>query len=193
MLVVRLDSLGDMVVCGPAIRAVARTAEVTVLAGPAGAAAARLLPGVSEVVEWNCPWIAADPPPVDPVGITELVAELEYRDFAAALVLTSFHQSALPTALLLRMAGVRQIAAVSTDYPGSLLDQRLAEPADGPEPQRMLAIVEAAGYRLPTGDDGRLVIATATTAGRVAGAAIWWCIRARPRRPEPAHRPPGGE
>jgi len=43
VLVVRLDSLGDVVVCGPAVRAVAAGAEhVTVLAGPRGAEAARL-------------------------------------------------------------------------------------------------------------------------------------------------------
>src|SRR3712207_7032811 len=47
-----------------------------------------------------------------------------------ALVLTSFHQSALPVALLLRLAGVPTIAAYSDDYPGSLLDVRLHDPGD---------------------------------------------------------------
>ncbi len=41
-----------------------------------------------------------------------------------ALILTSFHQSPLPTALLLRLAGISRIAAISTDYPGALLDVR---------------------------------------------------------------------
>ena len=40
------------------------------------------------------------------------------------MIFTSFHQSPLPTALVLRMAGVPRIAAISEDYPGSLLDVR---------------------------------------------------------------------
>ena len=56
VLVVRLDSLGDMLICGPAIRAVAAHADrVTVLAGPRGADAARLLPGVDDVLVLGLP------------------------------------------------------------------------------------------------------------------------------------------
>jgi ADP-heptose:LPS heptosyltransferase len=154
VLVVRLDSLGDVVVCGPAVRAVAAgAAHVTVLAGPRGAEAARLLPGVDEVLLFDAPWISPDGRPVDPAAVTALVEQLCGR-FDAALVLTSFHQSALPTALLLRLAGVPWIAAASTDFPGTLLDVRLPEPPDGPEPERMLAIATGAGWRLPPGDDG---------------------------------------
>ncbi len=160
-LVVRLDSIGDLLICGPAIRAVAASgAEVSVLAGPNGAAAARLLPGVSEVLVWDCPWISADPPPVERAELNRIIGTISRRHFAEALVLTSFHQSALPTALLLRLAGIGRIAGCSTDYAGALLDQRIAEPADGPEPLRMLAIAAAAGYRLPPGDLGDLAITT---------------------------------
>lgn len=155
-LVVRLDSLGDVVVCGPAVRAVAASADhVTVLAGPRGAAAAALLPGVDEVRVFDAPWITADAGPVDPVLVARLVGDLRGR-FDTALVLTSFHQSALPTALLLRLAGVPRVAAVSTDYPGSLLDVRLPEPGEDPEPVRMTAIARGAGFHLPPGDDGAL-------------------------------------
>jgi ADP-heptose:LPS heptosyltransferase len=165
VLVVRLDRLGDMLICGPAIRAVAATADrVTVLAAPAGAPAARLLPGVDEVIEWNCPWIAAPPPAVDAADVRKLVARLADARIDEALILTSFHQNALPTALLLRMAGIDRVAAVSEDYPGSLLDVRIAPPGDAPEPVRMLQIAAAAGYRLPAGDDGRLALRTATDA-----------------------------
>lgn len=156
VLVVRLDSLGDLVICGPAVRAVAAGASsVTVLAGPRGAAAARLLPGVDDVLVFDAPWISPDPAPVDQ-GSTGALVELLRGRFDAALVLTSFHQSALPTSLLLRLAGIPWIAAVSTDYPGSLLDVRLPEPPEGPEPERMLAIARGAGWSLPLDDDGRL-------------------------------------
>ena len=65
------------------------------------------------------------------------------------MILTSFHQSPLPTALLLRLAGVRRIVASSEDYPGSLLDLRLPVAGNGPEPERMLATVRAAGFEPP--------------------------------------------
>jgi ADP-heptose:LPS heptosyltransferase len=168
-LVARLDRLGDMLICGPAIRAVAAAADrVTVLASPAGEAAARLLPGVDDVLVWDCPWIGAPPAAVDRddvAGAGGIVDRLAAAGIDEALVLTSFHQSALPTALLLRMAGVPRIAAVSEDYPGSLLDVRIAPPGDAPEPLRMLEIARAAGYELPDGDDGRLAVVATSGAG----------------------------
>jgi ADP-heptose:LPS heptosyltransferase len=156
-LVARLDRLGDVLVCGPAVRAVAAAGDrVTMLVSPAGAPAARLLPGVDDVVVWDCPWIAAPAPPVDRADVAGVVDRIAAAGVSDALVLTSFHQSALPTALLLRLAGVARIAAVSADYPGDLLTARLPDPPEAPEPVRMLAIAAAAGYPAPPGDDGRL-------------------------------------
>ena len=66
VLVVRSDSAGDVLVTGPAIRAVAAGAErVVLLCGPRGRAAAELLPGVDEIIEWRLPWIDPRPDPVD--------------------------------------------------------------------------------------------------------------------------------
>ncbi len=154
---VRLDSMGDVLISGPAIRAVAAgSTTTTLLVGPLGAQAAELLPGVHDVLVWDCPWISAYPPAVEREAIDILVAALSSRDIDQAVVLTSFHQSALPTALLLRLAGIARITAVSEDYPGRLLDVRVPPPPDGPEPERMLAVAQAAGFALPPGDDGRL-------------------------------------
>src|SRR5204862_226139 len=74
----------------------------------------------------------------------------------AAVVLTSFHQSPLPLALLLRMAGVRRIGAISADYPGSLLDVRHQVDDDRHEVERSLSLAAAMGFRLPPGDEGGL-------------------------------------
>ena len=140
LLAVRLDSAGDVLLAGPAVRAMAARGSVDLLTGPAGADAARLLPGVDEVHVWSCPWIVADPPSVDPASTDALVTMLADR-YDHAVVFTSFHQSALPTALLLRLAGVRRISAYSEDYPGSLLDDRVAPPGDLPEAERALHLV----------------------------------------------------
>jgi ADP-heptose:LPS heptosyltransferase len=159
VLVIRLDSMGDVLVCGPAIRAVAAGAGmVTALVGPAGEPAARLLPGIDGVVVWTCPWIVADPPSVDPADIDDIVRRISALHVDEAVILTSFHQSALPTALVLRLAGIARITAISDDFPGALLDVRVASPADAPEPERMLAVAQAAGFHLPAGDDGRLAV-----------------------------------
>ncbi|MET0235651.1 MAG: glycosyltransferase family 9 protein [Kibdelosporangium sp.] len=165
ILVVRLDSDGDVLTSGPAIRAAAagrdaEPAEVTILCGPAGRQAAGLLPGVRQVIEWSCPWITADPAGVSPADISALVERLASDRFDAALILTSFHQSPLPTALVLRLAGVPEIAAISPDYPGSLLDHRLRPGVDmddeQPEPLRAMQVATRAGFTLPPGDNGRL-------------------------------------
>ena len=159
LLVARLDSMGDVLVSGPAIRAVAAAADhLSLLTGPLGEAAGRLLPGVDDVLVWSCPWIANPAPPVSPAEVGELVERLARLSLDEAVILTSFHQSPLPTALLLRLAGVARVVASSEDYPGSLLDLRLPVAGDGPEPERMLATVRAAGFQLPPGDDGKLAV-----------------------------------
>lgn len=159
VLVARLDNAGDVLLAGPCVRAVAAGAEsVVLMTGPHGYAAAELLPGVDELLCWRSPWIDPDPQPVTRELVDNLVARLAESSIDAALVLTSFHQSALPLALVLRMAGVRWIGAVSEDYPGSLLDLRHRVVGDPPEPERMLSLATAAGYRLPDGDDGRLAV-----------------------------------
>jgi ADP-heptose:LPS heptosyltransferase len=173
VLVARLDGAGDVLLAGPAIRAVAagpdasgHATRVTVLCGPAGAPAGRLLPGVADVVVWASPWVVHPAPPIDRAALERLVDGLAAQAFDEAVILTSFHQSPLPTALLLRLAGIARITGASIDYPGTLLDVRL-RPGDGPgddlpedlpEPERALAIAAAAGYRLPPHDPGGLAV-----------------------------------
>lgn len=136
VLAARPDNAGDVLLAGPAIRAIAAHArEVVLLAGPHGAAAAELLPGVSRVLRWRVPWIDPAPPPVTPDDTERFLATVRDAAPDEAVIFTSFHQSALPLALLLRLAGVRRIAAISGDYPGSLLDVRhvVDEDVDVPE------------------------------------------------------------
>jgi len=158
-LVTRLDSEGDVLLAGPAIRAIARGSErVTLLCGPRGEQAARLLPGVEEVLVWRAPWIDPEPDPVDRAGVEALVGRLAALRADRAVILGSFHQSPLPTALLLRMAGVPHVAATSVDYPGSLLDVRHLVGDDVHEVERSLDLAATLGHRLGPEDDGALRI-----------------------------------
>jgi hypothetical protein len=168
-LVTRLDSFGDVLLAGPAVRAVAARADtVTLLCGPQGAPAAGLLPGVDEVLVWESPWTGLQPPPVDREDIDALLAAVAATRTDTALVLTSFHQSPLPTALLLRLAGVRFIAADSEDYPGSLLDVRHHRAPHAHEAEAMLDLAEADG-RGREADPGRVPDEDVVHAGQQPG------------------------
>ncbi len=159
VLVVRSDSVGDVLLTGPAVRAVAAgAAQVVMLCGPRGRAAAELLPGVDELIEWPLPWIDPAPGRVDADAQRALVGHLAALDLDEAIIFTSFHQSPLPLALLLRMAGVERISAISDDYPGALLDVRHRVPLGIPEPERALSLAAAAGFPQPPEDDGRLAL-----------------------------------
>ncbi|MGC5011302.1 glycosyltransferase family 9 protein [Streptosporangium sp. DT93] len=198
VLVARLDNAGEVLLAGPAIRAVAAGAdEVVLLAGPYGRDAGELLPGVSRTVEWRAPWIepgasptsassgtfsgtfsgttsgtvvsgaaasvGASPVIVPPVTGPHVLRLLRIvRDVAPdqALILTSAHESPLPLALLLRLAGAFRITAASPDQAGSLLDVRYVadEGTDPPEAERMLGLARSAGFDLPPRDDGRLAV-----------------------------------
>lgn len=159
VLVARLDNIGDVLLAGPAVRAVASTARrVTFLAGPAGAPAARLLPGVDEVLTWDSPWSGFSPPVVDRATTDAFVDRVGGDAVDAAVILTSFHQSPLPLALLLRLAGVSHIAATSVDYPGSLLDVRHPYLDELHEVEQALSLCAAAGHHLPVGDGGALAV-----------------------------------
>ncbi|SFF59151.1 ADP-heptose:LPS heptosyltransferase [Actinacidiphila alni] len=156
-LVVRLDSFGDVLLAGPAVRAVAEHADqVTLLCGPLGEAAGRLLPGVDDVKVWRAPWEGVSPPGVEEADIDGLVRRLRDARFDTALVLTSFHQSPLPTALVLRMAGVERIGADSADQPGRLLDVRHRRQPGRHECEAALDTAAAMGFTPRAGDDGRL-------------------------------------
>jgi histidinol-phosphate phosphatase family protein len=157
VLVVRADSAGDVLLTGPAIRAVAAGAQrVAMLCGPRGRAAADLLPGVDEIIEHGLSWIDPNPVPPDRSEVELLVATVAAVAPDEAIVFTSFHQSPLPMALVLRMAGVGRISAISDDYPGGLLDVRHRVPLGLPEPERALSLAAAAGFVLSEEDDSRM-------------------------------------
>ncbi len=159
VLAVRADSAGDVLLTGPALRALRAGADrLTLLCGPRGEAAADLLPDVDERVSWHTPWIDPEPKPVDAVKVNALIDRIAGLAVDEAVVFTSFHQSPLPFALLLRLAGVLRISAISVDYPGSLLDVRHRVDDTLPEAERALSLAAAAGFGRPAGDDGRLSV-----------------------------------
>src|SRR5919108_2974180 len=99
ILAVRLDNIGDVVMLGPALRAVKETspgARLTLLATPGAATAAPLLPWIDGVLTWRPIWQDLGHLPFDPARERELIATLAKRSFDAALIFTSFSQTPHP-------------------------------------------------------------------------------------------------
>jgi ADP-heptose:LPS heptosyltransferase len=178
VLVVRLDSMGDVLLAGPAIAATAAGDRVDVLCSSIGAPAAELLPGVGRTTVFDAPWVLQPAPQLDADRLGALIDAVSCRGYRAAAILTSSHQSALPTAMLLRLAGVPRIAAVSNDYPGSLLDHRIPGDPDVHEVERALAVVATLDVEIGDPAAHRLRVdidAVASEPGRVVvhpGAAV---------------------
>jgi lipopolysaccharide heptosyltransferase II len=136
ILCVRLDALGDVLMCTPAMRALRDALpgrSLTLLTSPSGAAAAPFLPEVDDTIVHAAPWMkAAIPAP--PGGLLELAALLAARRFDAAVVFTTYTQSALPGAMLCWLAGIPLRLAHCRENPYELLSDWIPDP----EPQLML-------------------------------------------------------
>lgn len=158
VLAVRLDRLGDVLMTTPALAALREGlpgATITLLTSPEGAALAPHLDMVDAV--WGCrvPWM---PGGNASMGVEEaaLVERIAGSRFDAAVIFTVCTQSALPTALLLRMARIPLRLAHSRENPYGLLSDWVPEPDTVQrgmrhEVERQLALV------------GRVGLATADT------------------------------
>lgn len=148
ILVVRPDNVGDVLMTGPvfrALRAAAPGADLDLLASPAGAAAAALLPEVDGVVTASVSWQQLDLVPGDDPDAA-LVDDLAARRYDAAIVLTSFSQSPWPAAEVARRAGVPVRVGLSKEFGGALLTHWVPAPSDGEhQVDRMLGLLAAVG------------------------------------------------
>ncbi len=166
ILAIRLDNLGDVLVTTPALRAIKESlpeATLTLLASPVGAQVGRLCPDVDDVIVYDAPWM--DPwgrLPQDPAREQRMIAEIAARQFDAAIIFGSYHQSSLPAAYLCYLAGIPLRAAASIDGPGSLLTTRHKHPERMMhEVERGLDLVGALGFTTANADLGLRVPADA--------------------------------
>lgn len=156
VLALRLDNLGDLLMTTPALAALKETwpdAHLTLLASPAGAAAAAHLPFVDEAWRFEAPWVGAGAHAASP-GLAEagLLVRLADGGFDAAVIFGVCTQSPLPAALLCRMAGIPLRLAHCRENPYALLTDWIPEPdtvADTMrhEVRRQLDLVATVGWR----------------------------------------------
>lgn len=150
LLVVRLDNTGDVVMLGPALRALRTalpTSRITLLASPAGATAAALLPTIDAVISWRVVWQDLGKLPLDPQREQQLIGELASHHFDAAIIFTSFSQTPHTPAYACYLAGIPLRAGESKEFGGSVLTTALPPaPDDLHQVERNLRLVEALGF-----------------------------------------------
>lgn len=174
VLCIRLDSMGDLLMTTPALRALKESRpgrKLTLLTSSRAAEAASLVEEAGELLVYDAPWMKATPARFGGPEEVAVTRELRGRRFDAAVIFTVYTQSPLPAALLCYWAGIPLRLAHCRENPYQLLTDWVqeTEPEQGirHEVRRQLDLVEAAGC---SARDERL------------GVRIPWQARARVRR-----------
>jgi hypothetical protein len=131
ILAVRLDAMGDVLMTTPALRAIratAREARLTLLTSSAGAAVARHVPEIDEVIAWDPPWMKAPRLDVDAAADLGFIERLRDGRYDAAIVFTVHTQSPLPAALTCHLAGIPRCLAHCRENPYGLVSDWVPEP-----------------------------------------------------------------
>ena len=152
ILCVRLDSVGDVLMTTPALRALKESGEgrrLTLLTSRTGAALAAHLPMVDDVWTYDAPWVKHPDVRGDPVADLDMIDRLLAGRFDAAAVFTVYSQNPLPAAMMCWLAGIPLRLAHCRENPYELLTDRV--PESEPESHvrhevaRQLALVRAIG------------------------------------------------
>jgi len=151
ILAIRLDNIGDVIMLGPALRAVKETsldARLTLLASSAGATAVPLLPWIDEVIVCRAIWQdVGGHVPFDPEREMQLIKMLSERKFDAALIFTSFSQTPHVPGYVCYLAGIPLRAGESKEFSGGVLTTELrSAPDELHQVERNLRLVEHLGF-----------------------------------------------
>jgi lipopolysaccharide heptosyltransferase II len=122
ILCIRPDNMGDLLMSGPAIRALKSSfnAHITVLTSSMAAGIAAFLPEIDEVIVFDIPWVKSNKP-ADSKAIEQMIAILREKGFDAAVIFTVFSQSSLPSAMLAYQAEIPKVLAYCRENPYGLI------------------------------------------------------------------------
>lgn len=153
ILCVRLDSLGDVLMCTPALHAIKHSdpgRSITLLSSHSGVAVAPFIPDIDAVIAYPAPWMKSSMSN-DAAADLALMNLLQSNHFDAAIIFTSYSQSPLPAAMICYFAGIPRRLAHCRENPYQMLSDWIPDP----EPQkrirhevrRQLDLVASVGYR----------------------------------------------
>lgn len=135
ILCIRLDTIGDVLMTTPALRALKTSVpgrKLTLLTSSAGAAIAPLIPELDDWIIYDSPWLKATTPRVSPQPEYDMINLLRQRQFDAAIIFTVYSQNPLPSAFLCYMAEIPLRLAHCHENPYQLLTDWIKDP----EPER---------------------------------------------------------
>lgn len=131
ILCVRLDALGDVIMTGPALRALKQSApsrHITLLTSASGAQAGRLMPCVDDIWPYEAPWMKGYHAGESAAAERALISRLRLGAFDAAVLFTVYSQNPLPAALMCWLADIPLRAAHCRENPYHLLTDWILEP-----------------------------------------------------------------
>jgi lipopolysaccharide heptosyltransferase II len=151
ILCVRLDALGDVLMCTPALRALRQACagrRLTLLTSHSGAAAAPFIDELDGAIAYPAPWMKSSVPHHQAADAACIEALAQQR-FDGAVIFTSYSQSALPAAMLCYQAGIPLRLAHCRENPYQLLSDWVADPEPATvlrhEVRRQLELTAAIG------------------------------------------------
>ncbi len=154
ILCIRLDSLGDVLMTSPAIRALKEgnlERRITLLTSASGAEAARLIPEIDESIVYDAPWLKATAARDNSKPEYAMAEVLREKEFDAVVIFTVFSQNPLPSAFLCYLAEIPLRLAYCRENPYQLLtdwvEDRTQMEAIPHEVRRQLDLVAKIGCR----------------------------------------------
>ncbi|WP_321954942.1 glycosyltransferase family 9 protein [Burkholderia cenocepacia] len=176
ILCVRLDSIGDVLMTTPALRALKESGadrQLTLLTSRTGAALAKHLPMVDDVWSYDAPWVKHPDVRGDPVADLDMIDRLLAGRFDAAVIFTVYSQNPLPAAMMCWLAGIPLRLAHCRENPYELLTDRVPETEPEShvrhEVARQLALVRAVGAKT---SDWRMAFEPGDAARRAVHARL---------------------
>ncbi|MCU0569540.1 MAG: lipopolysaccharide heptosyltransferase II [Oculatellaceae cyanobacterium Prado106] len=152
ILCIRLDSIGDVVMTTPAIRALKQALpgrRITLMTSTAGSAIAPLISDLDALIVYDAPWLKATEQRQNPDRDRQMIAKLQQENFDAAVIFTVYSQNPLPTALLCYWADIPLRLAHCHENPYQLLTDWIKDPEPEQfirhEVQRQLDLVASVG------------------------------------------------
>lgn len=152
ILCIRLDTIGDVLMTTPALRALKTSVpgrKLTLLTSSAGAAIAPLIPELDDWMVYDSPWLKATAPRISPQPEYDMIDLLRQQQFDAAIIFTVYSQNPLPSAFLCYMAEIPLRLAHCHENPYQLLTDWIKDPEPDRgirhEAQRQLDLVAEVG------------------------------------------------
>jgi lipopolysaccharide heptosyltransferase II len=153
ILCIRLDTIGDVVMTTPAIRALKQgNRRITLMTSTAGSRIASLISEIDDLIVYDSPWLKATELRENSQPEFAMIEQLRQAQFDAAVIFTVYSQNPLPSAFLCYMAGIPLRLAHCHENPYQLLTHWIKDPEPDQlirhEVRRQLDLVASIGCEL---------------------------------------------